>query len=156
MFAQQTYGLEGLPKLGVQISNVAKRVGTGAISFGAGDFVAGGPYNTISEMFDAFIVTLKKYKKGMRALQAILLSGNGLSETEVRRSIIETFKTHINELTVSDTGTITDVSTLTTLSRCCSNVAPSAAGVAFSLLMLARILDRNGSADCTSPLPSCR
>ena len=28
-----------------------------------------------------------------------------LSETEVRRSIIETFKTHINELTVSDTGT---------------------------------------------------
>ena len=28
-----------------------------------------------------------------------------LSETEVRRSIIETFKTHINKLTVSDTGT---------------------------------------------------
>jgi len=59
LFAQQTYGLEGLPKLGVQISNVAKRVGTGAISFGAGDFVAGGPYNTISEMFDDPLLSSK-------------------------------------------------------------------------------------------------
>ena len=52
LFAQQTYGLEGLPKLGVQISNVFKKAGTGAISFGAGDFIAGGPYNIVSEMFD--------------------------------------------------------------------------------------------------------
>ena len=59
LFTQKTYGLEGLPKLGVQISNVAKRVGTGAISFGAGDFIAGGPYNTISEMFDDPLLTSK-------------------------------------------------------------------------------------------------
>jgi hypothetical protein len=59
LFAQKTYELEGLPKLGVQISNVAKRVGTGAVSFGAGDFVAGGPYNTISEMFDDPLLSSK-------------------------------------------------------------------------------------------------
>lgn len=59
LFTQKTYGLEGLPKLGVQISNVAKRVGTGAVSFGAGDFIAGGPYNTISEMFDDPLLTSK-------------------------------------------------------------------------------------------------
>jgi hypothetical protein len=59
LFTQKTYGLEGLPKLGVQISNVFKRVGTGAVSFGAGDFIAGGPYNTISEMFDDPLLTSK-------------------------------------------------------------------------------------------------
>jgi len=59
LFTQKTYALEGLPKLGVQISNVAKRVGTGTISFGVGDFVAGGPYNTISEMFDDPLISSK-------------------------------------------------------------------------------------------------
>jgi len=59
LFSQETYALEGLPKLGVQISNAFKRVGTGAISFGAGDFVAGGPYNTISEMFDDPLLSSK-------------------------------------------------------------------------------------------------
>ena len=43
----------------MQISNVFKRVGTGAISFGAGDFIAGGPYNTISEMFDDPLLSSK-------------------------------------------------------------------------------------------------
>ena len=59
LFTQKTYALEGLPKLGVQMSNVAKRAGTGLISFGAGDFVAGGPYNTISEMFDDPLISSK-------------------------------------------------------------------------------------------------
>ena len=52
LFTRKTYGLEGLPKFGVQISNVAKRVGTTSLAFGAADFVAGGPYNTLTEMFD--------------------------------------------------------------------------------------------------------
>ena len=43
----------------MQISNAFKRVGTGAISFGAGDFIAGGPYNTISEMFDDPLLSSK-------------------------------------------------------------------------------------------------
>jgi len=59
LFTQKTYALEGLPKLGVQISNVAKRVGTTALSFGAGDFIAGGPYNTIAEMFDDPLLSSK-------------------------------------------------------------------------------------------------
>ena len=59
LFTQKTYALEGLPKLGVQMSNVAKRVGTGMVSFGAGDFIGGGPYNTISEMFDDPLLTSK-------------------------------------------------------------------------------------------------
>jgi len=59
LFTQKTYALEGLPKLGVQVSNVAKRVGSGMVSFGAGDFIAGGPYNTISEMFDDPLLTSK-------------------------------------------------------------------------------------------------
>jgi gas vesicle protein len=52
LFTRKTYGLEGLPKYGVQISNVAKRVGSTSLAFGAADFVAGGPYNTLTEMFD--------------------------------------------------------------------------------------------------------
>jgi len=52
LYTRKTYGLEGLPKLGVQISNVAKRVGSTSLNFGAADFVAGGPYNTLTEMFD--------------------------------------------------------------------------------------------------------
>ncbi len=59
LFAQKTYALEGLPKLGVQISNVAKRVGTGMVSFGAADFIAGGPYNTLTEMFDDPLLSSK-------------------------------------------------------------------------------------------------
>ena len=59
LFTQKTYGLEGLPKIGVQISNVAKRVGTGAVSFGAADFIAGGPYNTLTEMFDDPLLSSK-------------------------------------------------------------------------------------------------
>ena len=59
LFAQKTYALEGLPKLGVQISNVAKRVGTGMVSFGAADFIAGGPYNTLAEMFDDPLLSSK-------------------------------------------------------------------------------------------------
>jgi hypothetical protein len=52
LFTRKTYKLEGLPKYGVQISNVAKRVGSTSLAFGAADFVAGGPYNTLTEMFD--------------------------------------------------------------------------------------------------------
>ena len=63
LFTQKTYALEGLPKLGVQISNVAKRVGTTALSFGAGDFIAGGPYNTIAEMFDDPLLSSKRVGK---------------------------------------------------------------------------------------------
>ena len=59
LFAQKTHTLEGLPKLGVQISNVAKRAGTGMVSFGAADFIAGGPYNTLAEMFDDPLLSSK-------------------------------------------------------------------------------------------------
>ena len=51
MFALPTYSLTGAAYVSQKISNVAKRVGTTATVFGATDFVAGGPYNTVSEVF---------------------------------------------------------------------------------------------------------
>ena len=59
LFTRKTYKLEGLPKYGVQISNVAKRVGSTSLAFGAADFVAGGPYNTLTEMFDDPLLSSK-------------------------------------------------------------------------------------------------
>lgn len=44
---------------------------------------------SLSEMYDTFIDTIKTYKKGIKALQSILLSGNGLSETETRTLVDE-------------------------------------------------------------------
>ena len=46
-------------------------------------------YRSLSEMYDTFIDKLKSYKKGLKALQSILLSGNGLSETETRMLVDE-------------------------------------------------------------------
>jgi hypothetical protein len=51
LFATPTYSLSGGALMGAKISNVAKRVGTTAAVFGATDFIAGGPYNTVSEVF---------------------------------------------------------------------------------------------------------
>jgi|TARA_R100000084_G_scaffold78826_1_gene35996 hypothetical protein len=51
LFATPTYSLTGGALLGAKISNVAKRVGTTAAVFGTTDFIAGGPYNTVSEVF---------------------------------------------------------------------------------------------------------
>jgi hypothetical protein len=51
LFAVPTYSLTGGALLGTKISNVAKRVGTTAAVFGGTDFIAGGPYNTVSEVF---------------------------------------------------------------------------------------------------------
>ena len=42
----------GAARFGMQVSNVAKRMGTGAAIFGATDFVAGGPYNSLYRMFE--------------------------------------------------------------------------------------------------------
>jgi len=50
-FVQSTYGLTGATKNLTRVSNVAKRVGTGAALFGLTDFVAGGPYNTVSQEY---------------------------------------------------------------------------------------------------------
>jgi hypothetical protein len=41
----------GTARFAMQMSNVAKRMGTGAAIFGAADFVAGGPYNSLHRMF---------------------------------------------------------------------------------------------------------
>ena len=41
----------GAARLAMQMSNVAKRMGTGALIFGATDFVGGGPYNSLHRMF---------------------------------------------------------------------------------------------------------
>ena len=51
LFKTQTYGLRGASLWGTKIGNVAKRVGTGMAAFGLTDFIAGGPYNTVSEVF---------------------------------------------------------------------------------------------------------
>ncbi len=59
LFTRKSYGLEGLPKYGVQISNIAKRAGTTSLAFGAADFVAGGPYNTLTSMFDDPLLSSK-------------------------------------------------------------------------------------------------
>ena len=59
MFTQKTYGLTGLRKGLTQFSNVSKRVGSTAVSFGLADFVAGGPYNTLETMFDNPLLTSK-------------------------------------------------------------------------------------------------
>ena len=50
-FVQSTYGLTGATKNLTRVSNVAKRVGTGAALFGLTDFIAGGPYNTVSQEY---------------------------------------------------------------------------------------------------------
>jgi len=42
----------GAARFGMQVSNVAKRMGTGAAIFGATDFIAGGPYNSLYRMFE--------------------------------------------------------------------------------------------------------
>ena len=41
----------GYARFGMQFSNVAKRMGTGAVIFGVTDFVGGGPYNSLYRMF---------------------------------------------------------------------------------------------------------
>jgi hypothetical protein len=41
----------GATKRGIQFTNLASRVGTGAVIFGATDFIAGGPYNSLKRMF---------------------------------------------------------------------------------------------------------
>jgi len=51
LFATPTYSLTGKALLGAKISNVAKRVGASAAVFGGTDFIAGGPYNTVSAAF---------------------------------------------------------------------------------------------------------
>jgi len=42
----------GAARFGMNVSNVAKRMGTGAAIFGATDFIAGGPYNSLYRMFE--------------------------------------------------------------------------------------------------------
>ena len=59
MFTQKTYGMSGLKKHATQFSNVSKRVGSTALAFGAADFVAGGPYNTLASTFDDPLLTSK-------------------------------------------------------------------------------------------------
>ena len=51
LFAAPLYSASKSALLGTKISNVAKRVGTTAAVFGGADFIAGGPYNTVSEVF---------------------------------------------------------------------------------------------------------
>ena len=51
LFATQTYGLTGASLFGTRISNVSKRVGTSALTFAGTDLIAGGPYNTATEVF---------------------------------------------------------------------------------------------------------
>ena len=41
----------GAARLGMQMSNISKKMGTGAIIFGATDLLAGGPYNSLHRMF---------------------------------------------------------------------------------------------------------
>ena len=41
----------GAARLAMNTSNVAKRMGTGAVIFGAADFVGGGPYSSLKRMF---------------------------------------------------------------------------------------------------------
>jgi hypothetical protein len=57
-FARKTYGKNYKPGI-TEISNVAKRSGSLAVSFGIGDFVASGPYNTLSTMFDDPLLSSK-------------------------------------------------------------------------------------------------
>ena len=51
LMATSTYGMKGAEKAKTAISNVAKRVGIVAPSAFAGEFVGGGPYNTVSREF---------------------------------------------------------------------------------------------------------
>jgi hypothetical protein len=51
LMTTSTYGMKGAEKAKTAISNVAKRVGVVAPSAFAGEFVAGGPYNTVSREF---------------------------------------------------------------------------------------------------------
>ncbi len=51
LFAQQTWNLKGAQKAGAVISNIIKRSGTGAVTFGINDFVVGSQYNSMSEYF---------------------------------------------------------------------------------------------------------
>ena len=41
----------GTARLAMNTSNIAKRMGTGAVIFGAADFVGGGPYSSLKRMF---------------------------------------------------------------------------------------------------------
>lgn len=41
----------GAARLAMNTSNIAKRMGTGAVIFGAADFVGGGPYSSLKRMF---------------------------------------------------------------------------------------------------------
>ena len=41
----------GAARFAMQASNIAKRMGTGAVIFGAADFVGGGPYSSLKRMF---------------------------------------------------------------------------------------------------------
>ena len=51
LFAQQTWNLKGAQKAGAVISNIVKRSGTGAVTFGINDFVVGSQYNSMNEYF---------------------------------------------------------------------------------------------------------
>ncbi len=51
LFAQQTWNLKGAQKAGAVISNIIKRSGTGAVTFGINDFVVGSQYNSMNEYF---------------------------------------------------------------------------------------------------------
>ena len=51
LFAQQTWNLKGGQKAGAVISNIIKRSGTGAVTFGINDFVVGSQYNSMNEYF---------------------------------------------------------------------------------------------------------
>ena len=51
LFAQQTWNLKGAQKAGTVISNIVKRSGTGAATFGINDFVVGSQYNSMNEYF---------------------------------------------------------------------------------------------------------
>ena len=51
LMTTSTYGMKGAEKAKTAISNVAKRVGVVAPSAFAGEFVGGGPYNTVSREF---------------------------------------------------------------------------------------------------------
>ena len=57
-FTRKTYGKGYKPGI-TEISNISKRAGSLGVAFGIGDFVASGPYNTLSTMFDDPLLSSK-------------------------------------------------------------------------------------------------
>jgi|GEM_PF-2467075 len=57
-FTHKTYG-KGYKPLITEISNISKRSGSLGVAFGIGDFIASGPYNTLSTMFDDPLLSSK-------------------------------------------------------------------------------------------------